>query len=369
MKSEVRALMKTMKRGVASNRPTASDFLSTGCTLLNLAASDRPFGGFAKGRYYFCVGDSSSGKTFLSLTCGAEATLNPHFKDYEIYYDDVEGGALMNIESFFGPKLAKRLSSPPRGNSATIEDFYYNLRAAQKKGKPFIYILDSESALDSDSADGKFEQQMVASDKGAKVAGSYGDGKAKYHSEHMRSAVSKLRDTGSILIVLSQTRDNINAIGWADRKTRGGGKALRFYATLEMWSSVAEKITKRVNGKERQVGMVSKVVFRKNRFTGKDRTVLVTMYHSVGIDDIETNIDFLVEEGHWKERGKEIRAPEFKFHGERADLISKIERKSLERELSLLVGEVWSSIEDKCKVKRKGRYNATSTDEAGTESD
>jgi len=58
-----------------------SNLLSTGSTLLNLACSGRVNGGFLKGFYYFIVGDSKSGKTFLSLTCLAEASINKDFDD------------------------------------------------------------------------------------------------------------------------------------------------------------------------------------------------------------------------------------------------------------------------------------------------
>jgi len=62
-------------------------FLSTGSTLLNLACTGKPYYGFAKGHYYFIVGDSVSGKTFLSLTCLAEASINPNFDNYRFIYD------------------------------------------------------------------------------------------------------------------------------------------------------------------------------------------------------------------------------------------------------------------------------------------
>jgi len=75
---------------------TAKDYLSTGSTLLNLACTGFPERGFIKGHYYFIVGDSTSGKTWLSLTCLAEASINPNFKNYRFIYDNAEDGALMN---------------------------------------------------------------------------------------------------------------------------------------------------------------------------------------------------------------------------------------------------------------------------------
>src|SRR2546423_5801296 len=76
--------------------------LSSGSTLLNLACTDHPDLGFFKGAYYYLVGDSVSGKTWLSLSCFAEACCNDAFHDYRLIFDDVEGGALMDIRRYFG---------------------------------------------------------------------------------------------------------------------------------------------------------------------------------------------------------------------------------------------------------------------------
>ena len=73
------------------------DLLSTGSTLLNLACSENPFGGFLKGKYYLLVGDSDSGKTFLSMSCFAEAMIQKPFKNYRLIYDYVEDGMLMHM--------------------------------------------------------------------------------------------------------------------------------------------------------------------------------------------------------------------------------------------------------------------------------
>ena len=56
---------KKLKKKKKHKKLTGKDFLSTGSTLLNLACTGKPYRGFAKGKYYFIVGDSSSGKTFL----------------------------------------------------------------------------------------------------------------------------------------------------------------------------------------------------------------------------------------------------------------------------------------------------------------
>lgn len=336
-----------------------SDHLSTGSTLLNMACTGNPFHGFSKGHYFFLVGDSISGKTFLSLTCLAEASQNPHFDHYRFIYDNGEDGALMDIEKFFGKKLAKRLEPPSEEDgepsySLTVEDFYFHVDDAVQEGQPFIYVLDSMDSLTSRQEGEKFEEVKEAVRKGRQVSGSYGDGKAKINSANLRRVLGGLRSTGSILLVLNQTRDNLG-FGF-EKKTRSGGHALRFYACIEIWSSVHSKITKTVRGKKRQLGIYSKVQIKKNRITGRERTVTIPIYHSYGIDDIGSCIDYLVEEGYWKGKGSKIQASEFDFVGSREKLVELIEEREAEMDLRCLVGDVWRDVEKECELKRKKRY-------------
>ena len=341
------------------------DYLSTGSTLLNLACSGLPNGGMAKGRYFWIVGDSSSGKTFLTLTALAEASINPNFDVYDLIFDDVEGGALMDIEKYFG-KLKGRIQPPAVENdlplySRFIEDFYFRLDdrlQAVKQGKkpPFIWLLDSMDALSSKYARSKFEEKKKADRKGTKAAGDYGDGKAKLNSTHIREIVADIRDTKCILIVLSQTRDNIGASMFEPQKTSAGGHALKFYATWQLWSSVGKRLKKTVNGKDRQTGIIARIAIKKNRMTGKEWTVEIPIYHSRGIDDTGACIDFLVEEKHWKGDEKRIIAPEVDFEGSRGKLIKHIEDGDFERTLKAVVTEVWREVEAACQVTRKSRY-------------
>lgn len=341
-------------------RPSRKNLLGTGSTLLNLACSGKPYGGWPKGKYIFLVGDSTSGKTWLSLTCFAEAAGHQAFKDYRFIYDNGEDGALMDMERYFGKRAASRIEPPATDkegeaiHSETVEDFYFHLDDALADNRPFIYVLDSQDALDSKYAQKKFKERKKAKAKSEEAAGSYGDGKAKYHSEHLRRVVSKLRETGSILVIVSQTRDNLG-MGF-ETKTRSGGKSLRFYATLECWSSVRKKIKKAVNGHPRQIGIQVLVKTKKNRLTGREVEVEFPIYFSHGIDDIGGCIDFLVSEKHWTESNGSLTASEFNFKGKRSRLIREIEEGDKEIQLRQLVGDVWAGIESKLQLQRKPRY-------------
>lgn len=338
-----------------------SDLLSTGSTLINLACSGRIEGGFCKGMYFFLVGDTSSGKTFLSLTCLAEASINSAFDSYRFIYDGGEHGALMDLEKFFGKAVAERLVPPnevggePR-MSHTVEEFYYHFDDAIKEGKPFIYILDSMDCLSSEPEANKFDEHKVAYRKGKDSPGSYGDGKAKYNSANLRRLLGPLKESGSILIVINQTRDNIG-FGF-EKKTRSGGHALGFYAQVELWSSIRRQLTKTVGGKKRQLGIRCKVDVKRSRFTGRKRSVEVPIYHSTGIDDVGSCVDYLVDEGYWKTKVNVIEVTGIGpvWNAAREQVIGQIEGDELEEDLRELVGMVWGDVEKACEMKRKRRY-------------
>jgi RecA/RadA recombinase len=356
------ALLKKRERSVH----TGESAVSSGSTLLNLACTDNPDYAFCKGGYYYLVGDSTSGKTWLSLTCFAEAAMSKAFKDYHLIFDDVEGGALMDVEHYFGKAVASRMEAPAYKNSQpifsdTVESFYFNITDRLKSGEPFIYVLDSQDALGSASSAKKFEEHKKASQKGEASAGSYGDGKAKYHSENIRVVLTGLRKTKSILIIIGQTRDNLG-FGF-EQKTRSGGKALRFYASMEIWTSVGGKLKKSVNGKQRTIGAKCLAEIKKNRVTGKvgkDRQVQIPIYYDLGIDDVGSMVDFLIEEHHWPKIGgkdsKRFDAVDILLEGSRNQIIKHVEDENLEEKIKTIVHKVWTQIETASKPNRKRRY-------------
>ena len=358
------------KRRVRRKKPIAkpSGLLSTGSTLVNLACSNNPFGGFPKGTYTRLVGDSTSGKTFLGLTCFAEAARDPHFKHYRLIFDDVERRNLFNMRKLFGNQVAERVE-PPGGidedgekvHSFVIEDFYYHLddllTDCIKNGKPpFIYVLDSMDALSSKSELDKFDETKDAHRKGKKTSGSYGDGKAKVNSAGIRKIVSGLQKTGSIVIILSQTRDNIG-FGF-NPKTSSGGKALKFYAVLEIWTSVVQKLKKTVKKKRRTVGVRIKVDVQKNGIVGWTPDTTMEIYPSYGIDDMGSCVDYLLDEGWWEMgRGKAIDATEFEVQFSREKLIKHIEENKLQKKLQTIVGKCWKEVLEACSLDRPGKYS------------
>lgn len=364
---KTKEIEKELMRRSPLEKPIAdSDWLSSGITLLNLAVSGRPDGIVAKGNYIWIVGDSSTGKTWQSMGMLAEAARNVQFDKHRFIYDDVEHGALFEPIRYFGRKVAERLE-PPSGTKAkpvysgNVQEFYFNLDTAIRTGKPFIYVCDSMDALEAAEDEEKFlaQKEAYGTDKYEKLTGSFGMAKAKANSQNIKRYVSRMHQNGSILIVISQTRDNIKANPYAHgpAKKASGGHALKFFAGVQLWTSLKGELSRTVMKKDREYG--KQIIFdvQKNRMSGWEGKIEVPFLRKFGFDDTGASIDWLCVEGFWNNNKGIIHSPQFGFKGRREDLIKKIEES--EDRLTRLVGYVtahWRKIDDAVTLKRRKRY-------------
>jgi RecA/RadA recombinase len=323
--------------------PKDSDYLSTGVTLLNLATYGKTYGGLLKGNIYRYCGRSSSGKTFICRTILAEAAASKHFDGYDLIYDDVERGALMDTTKFFGQRLMDRLVPPAKSKSKapiyskTIGDFYRRINEKLKEGKRLIWIIDSLDSLVPDTDNNKMT-----------------DGKAKTNSQELRKLLQPLAATKSILVLVSQAHVDMKSMFGGD--LAAGGRAPEFYSTTEVWLRKAKTLFTVHKGKKYPTGHIIRARVQKNRLSGLDRTVYFPFDPRYGIDDIGANIDFLVSSKYWNKESKQINAVEFDIIGSKLEVTQKIEKEGAEKELQVLTGKVWRSIEEACTVERKPRY-------------
>lgn len=358
--------------------PQTPDLLSTGCTVLDVAFG----GGVPKGGYLYLVGDSGSSKTWLTFCLFAEAARNPKFKGYDFVFDNAENGALFDVERYFGKRVRDRLCAPSKKaeGSTTVEEFYFNVEASVRRG-PCIYVLDSMDALQPESEEANFGAKLKFHETGTgadKIKGSMGMAKAKVNANHISRIANKtLRSNGSILVVIGQTRDMMNA-QFPGMRTRSGGRALKFYAHLEAWTKVKAPLKARARGKDREIGSLIEIDVQKNRVNGwEGKTPLITFLKGFGVDDVGTNIAYLLDERHWKrikgdktskrppadtddeDSGKPFAAPEFDFEGTEDELVDLIQDQKREGELKALVARVWAEIAAAAAPKRKNPYSET----------
>lgn len=329
----------------------SSKLVPTGSTTLNLECSGRVEGAFSLGKLVNIIGDSHAGKSLISLTIFAECSLEERFDNFRFIYDDVEAANEFDITYLFGEKVNDRIEQDVR--SRTIEELNDNLSRALEREEPFIYVVDSFDGLTSEAALEKDHENRVKREKGNKTSGSYGDGKAKKASEMFSMRTQQLADHGSLLIIISQTRDNIGFGSMFTPKTRAGGKALKFYSAHEIWLACQKREKK---GKRTMVTNVQAKI-TKNKLTGRHGEAYFPVLFDFGIDNIASCIDFLSDEGGWASKGVTVNTKGFVEKPiKKSDLVKYIEDNDLEDKLFQLCQDAYDDIIEKLRPKRKNKY-------------
>lgn len=320
--------------------------IPTGSLTLNMACSDTALGGYVPGTMVNVVGDSSAGKSFLCLTMLAEVANIPEFDQYTLIYDDAEHASEFDLDHLFGAGMKDRVEII---SSANAENFYQHVLQQISSEKPFIYVLDSFDSIHT------LEDEDRASqfEKTGKATGSFQTSKPRLASEMFRTINGKLKNSKSLLVVVSQTRDNIG-VTFGSKKTRSGGHALRFYSTHEVWLAVKGRIKNAKYAREIGVNVIAKV--KKNKLNGKqNRTAEFPIYYDYGVDNVAAGVAFLLANGYWQKQGRKIKAEDFSVEMMETGLISHIEANDLEESLYGLCEDVWMAIEDEISMKDRKR--------------
>jgi len=370
--------IKSTSRSPVKSRESARIFAPTGSTLLNLACANDKDGGFQIGKIVTLPGGSSSGKTLLVITSLAICNTIPFFDDYDFYYDDAEHALEFDVGKYWGPTLEARMKAPAYDKegeplfSITIQDLQNNIISIAKKGKPFIYILDS---FDSLSTSQELQKAFVAALGKAKseeeikdLKGSYKTEKAKIAGEILRMIKHELKKTGSILIMVQQIRQKIG-VSFGRQTTTSGGEAPYFYSTHQIW--LTRIATHKKSGLK--IGQRVKAEVGKNKVTGKERVVEFDVYDNYGVDDTCSCLEFLkaenVLENATDPKGKTKPSTyvfEFGGHtplegtlGREGTLVRAIEEAREQGAIEALrdrVKEAWDAREASLVLNRRGRF-------------
>ena len=345
----------------ATDRGYDGLLIPSGSVMLNLACSDRWDGAWKPGRIVNVIGDSSSGKTLLAISMFGEMGLREDFDNYRFIYDDAEHALDFDLEGMLGTETASRIEPPDRDAegaplySNTIQDFQRNVMKAITEGKPFIYVLDSFDALTSIEEIEHTDAEMKASEQGKKASGTYGTEKAKYASKILRVINSHIEKTKSFILIISQTRDDINPMTFT-QKTRSGGRALKFYSSHEIWLAVGSKIKKTVSGVDYQIGVNVRAKVSKNKLTGKLREVEFPVYYDYGVDDVQAVLTWLDKVKAIEKSKQTYKIPELRLEGTLQNVIKQVDEQEKWDDLFTLAQVKWKEIEDKLSTNRKPKF-------------
>lgn len=328
-----------------------TQYLSTGCTILDLAIAGRLPGGFGVGRISHLFGEESAGKSVVIQEVLGSAQRQGGtavFRDVERTLDFTRAKSLFGldtddakkwdygcpeyIEEFFDDDLAKILAK------RTVKS------AMMAIGVDTLTMLSSKSEAKERLDKGKY---------GAARAKAIGNGLRKYHSQINKKNVT--------LILLDQIRENIGVMFGPDWVVPGG-KAVPFWASTRVLLETGGKI---LNSKNLPIGVDVRFTVVKNKIAPPHRKGTFRIYFDYGIDDIETSLMWLkmyddeeykglkevlkAEKEEAKEEGKKGKeAGTYSFGGHAQKSLKKmrdfIEENDLEKDLRERVELVWRQV-------------------------
>ena len=237
----------------AGDSPTdVSGWVSTGASMLDVAISNRPYGGLPIGRITEITGLEQSGKSLVSAHLLAETQKQGGVA----VLIDTENAVSREFLEAIGVDVSKLLYVA----AETVEQcFEYTETIIEKvriasKDKLVTIVVDSVAAAST-------EKEMEA-DYGKD---GYATDKAIIISKAMRKITNLIGRQKITLVFTNQLRQKMNAMPFSDPWTTSGGKAIAFHASVRLRLKGMGSIKVKENGNDRIVGVKVRAQVVKNR--------------------------------------------------------------------------------------------------------
>ena len=257
----------------SEDSPTdVNDWVSTGSTVLDLAISNRPNGGFPVSKIVEITGLEQSGKSLLA----SHIIANTQKKGGVAVYIDTESSLNAQFLQAIGVDVEKMVYLPLE----TVEDIFdaiENIISQVRENNPdklVTIVVDSVAAATT-----KIESAADFEKDG------YATQKAIILSKAMRKITNLIGKEKILLVFTNQLRQKIGAMPFADQYTTSGGKALQFHASVRLRLKQVGKLKEKINGVEEIVGSEVEVAVVKNRMGPPNRKVRYNIFYRQGIDD------------------------------------------------------------------------------------
>jgi recombination protein RecA len=275
--------------------------------MLDVAVSNRPFGGFPIGRITEITGLEQSGKSLLSAHVLAETQKQGGVA----VLIDTETAVSREFFDAIGVDVSKLLYI----TADTVEDIFETIDTIIEqvrkgdKDKLVTIVVDSVAAAST--------QRELEADYGKD---GYATDKAIIISKAMRKITNVIGRQKITLVFTNQLRQKMNAMAFSDPWTTSGGKAIAFHASVRLRLASTGKIkAKDAKGNERVVGIKVRANVIKNRLGPPLRSADFDIFFDRGIDNYGAwlgamkDYDFVKQGGAWYTYVDVETGEEFKF--------------------------------------------------------
>ena len=258
--------------GDADSPSNVTDWISSGCDILDLAISNRPNGGFPVGRITEVTGLEASGKSLLVSHVAAETQK----KGGLAVYIDTEAAVSSEFMQAIGIDLKSMLYVPLETVEEIFETIETIVENARKANKDRLVTIIVDSVM---GASTKIEMSAEYDKDG------YATSKSIILSKAMRKVTNWIAREKICLIMTNQLRTKLG-VSFGDQWTTSGGKAIPFHASVRLRLKNTGMIkAKDSNGVEQIVGSKTEVQVVKNRMGPPHRKVNYDIYYDSGIDN------------------------------------------------------------------------------------
>jgi len=266
-----------------------TEWVGTGSSLLDLAISNRPDGGFPVGRIVELQGMEASGKSLIV----AHALANTQKKGGLAVYIDTENALSEEFLTAVGVDVANMLYVPLETIEDSFEAVENIIETVRKSSKNRLVTI----ALDSVSAaTTKIEQDADYEKDG------WATSKAILMSKAMRKITNIIAKQRVLLICTSQLREKMGVM-FGDKYTTSGGKALGFHASCRVRLKGVGKLKSGSGKTEQIIGVQTEAQVIKNRMGPPFKKATFDIYFSSGIDDYNSWLALMKDYGVIKQSG------------------------------------------------------------------
>jgi len=253
--------------------PTNVDgWVSTGCAMLDVAISNRPYGGLPVGRIVELTGLEQSGKSLVS----AHLLADTQKQGGVAVLIDTETAVSREFLEAIGVDVSKLLYV----SADSVEQIFDMTETIIEKVRETS--KDRLVTIVTDSVAAASTQAELASDYGKD---GYATDKAIIISKAMRKITNMIGRQKILLVYTNQLRQKMNAMPFGDPWTTSGGKALAFHASVRLRLKGAGQIKMKVGGNDKIVGMKVRCQVVKNRMGPPLRSTDFEIYFDRGIDN------------------------------------------------------------------------------------
>jgi recombination protein RecA len=271
--------------------PTNVDgWVSTGCAMLDVAISNRPYGGLPVGRIVEVTGLEQSGKSLVSAHLLAETQKQGGVA----VLIDTETAVSREFLEAIGVDVSKLLYVSADSVEQIFDMTETIIEKVRETSKDRLVTIVTDS--------------VAAASTTAEMASDYGkDGyatdKAIIISKAMRKITNMIGRQKILLVYTNQLRQKMNAMPFGDPWTTSGGKALAFHASVRLRLKGTGQIKMKVGGNDKIVGMKVRAQVVKNRMGPPLRSTDFEIYFDRGIDNYGSWLKVMKDEKVVKQAG------------------------------------------------------------------